>query len=151
MSRPDAKIVVNSDGVMFESNVDACRWTLYELIRAALMDTGKYLRIKLLERIHQEVSISGGGGSRHRRIYNSQYWVRKRENDLQVGFKHDSWYSVGQELGNMGQQKLGILRDTVYSNIGTIQEIHAQYLSALNDANPSVQEVGEVIGDDVDG
>ena len=87
---------------------------------------------------------------RHRRVYNStQYWVRRRETDLQIGYKHDTWYGVLQELGSKNQPKRSILRDTVYDNIGLIQQIEAQYLSAIEDemrAQSLINEVEEVGG-----
>jgi len=36
----------------------------------------------------------------------------------------------------------------VYENIDTIQEIQSQYLSALNEQSPDVEEIGEEVGAD---
>ena len=74
--------------------------------------------------------------------------VRKKENDLQIGFKHNSWYGALSELGDKNQPKRGILRDTVFENIDTIQEIQGQYLSALSEQSPDVEEIGEEMGAD---
>ncbi|MEB3428870.1 hypothetical protein VLK81_09630 [Citroniella saccharovorans] len=113
--------------VTYESKVDQAQYLITELSRAALRDTAKYLRkivVMDLKKLH--------GMKRHRRPYNTQYWVRNKEADLQIGFKHGAWYSVGQELGDMGMRKVGSLRNTTYDNIDQIQQIQAQYLSALN-------------------
>ena len=83
------------------------------------------------------------GMKKHRRPYNTQYWVRRRETDLLIGFKHSAWYSVGQELGDRGMHKHGIMREVVYSNIDQIQKIQAQYLSALNEEHPKDPGDGE--------
>jgi hypothetical protein len=70
----------------------------------------------------------------HDRVKNSaQYWVRKRETDLQIGFKHDTWYSVNQELGTKGIKKLSLLRETVVKSIPDIRSIQAKYLSGVSD------------------
>ena len=62
-----------------------------------------------------------------------QYWARKKENDLLVGIKHNTWYGVGQELGDGKMPKHGILYSTVHDNIDKIREIQGQYISAIGD------------------
>ncbi len=131
------------NGVTFESSVDRANYTIEELSRAALKDVAKVIRKKLIEK-HRQLP----GMKRHRRVYNStQYWVRRRETDLQIGYKHDTWYGVLQELGSKNQPKRSILRDTVYDNISLIQTIEAQYLSAIEDemrAQSLINEAEEV-------
>ena len=69
-------------------------------------------------------------------IYSStQYWVRKRETDLQIGFKHDTWYGVLQELGTKGQPARHILRGTVMENLDDIRRVQGRYLSAIENEN----------------
>ena len=135
---------INRNGVTFESNVDAVQYSLENLIRAALRDTAKYLRKLMIQKLKKLP-----GMKKSKRIYNStQFWVRKKEKDLQIGFKHGSWYGVFSELGDKKQPKRGILRDTVYENIDTIKEIQSQYLLVLNEKQPDVEEIGDEIGDD---
>ena len=130
---------INKDGVTFESNVDAVQYALVELIRAALRDTAKYLR-KLMIKKFKELP----GMKKSKRPYSStQYWVRKKETDLQIGLKHNSWYGALSELGDKKQPKRSIVRDTTFENIDQIKEIQAQYLSALNDDKPDVPEDNE--------
>ena len=144
MSLPNAKMKIDRNGVRFESNVDAVQYSLENLIRAALRDTAKYLRKIMIQKLKKLP-----GMKKSKRIYNStQFWVRKKENDLQIGFKHDSWYGALSELGDKKQPKRGILRDTVFENVDTIQDIQAQYLSALNEKNPDIEEVGDEMGAD---
>lgn len=139
MPLPNAKMKINKDGVTFESNVDAVQYALVELIRAALRDTAKYLR-KLMIKKFKELP----GMKKSKRPYSStQYWVRKKETDLQIGLKHNSWYGALSELGDKKQPKRSIVRDTTFENIDQIKEIQAKYLSALNDDKPDVPEDNE--------
>ena len=134
MPLPNAKMKINKDGVKFESNVDAVMYSMTELSRAALRDTAKFLRKRMVEKLRNLQ-----GMRKSKRPYSStQYWVRKRETDLQIGFKHNTWYGVLQELGDRGQPKRNILRSTVMENIDEIQRIQAQYLSALSQEKPDI-------------
>ena len=47
-------------------------------------------------------------------------------------------YSKTWELGDANYPKLAVLRNTVYENIGTIQNIQSQYISALSQDNPTI-------------
>ena len=133
MALPNAKMKIDKKGVRFESNIDATQYLLVELCRAALRDTAKFLRKRMIEKFKQLP-----GMKKSKRIYNSsQYWVRKKETDLQIGLKHDTWYGAQQELGDRGQPKRDILRSTVIENIDEIKTIQAQCLSSLNDPNPT--------------
>lgn len=134
MALPNAKMKIDKNGVKFLSNVDAVEYSLKQLIKAALRDTAKFLRKRMIEQFKNLP-----GMKKSKRIYNStQYWVRKQENDLQIGLKHNTWYGALSELGDKGQPRRDILRNTVYDNIDTIQEIQSTYLSALNDENMDV-------------
>ena len=154
MPLPNAKIKVNKNGVRFESNVEAVEYSLSQLIKAALRDTAKFLIKKMMERFKESKSLSSvlkkNGGKRSRLFNSTQYWVRKKEGDLQIGMKHDTWYGVLAELGDKGQPKRGILRDTTFENIDEIQRIQAQYLSALNEERPNIPEAEEYKSEDDD-
>jgi hypothetical protein len=135
--------VDRAGGVTFTSNVDAVQYTINELCRAALRDVAKMLRKKMILKLKKLP-----GMKKHRRIYKStQYWVRRIEADLQIGFKHDTWYGVNQELGSKGMPKKGILRDTVFENIGEIRRIQAQYLSGIDSAQSVIDESEARSGD----
>lgn len=139
----------NKNGVTFTSNVDRANYTIQELSRAALKDVAKVIRKKMIAKLKELP-----GMKKNKRLYKStQYWVRKKETDLQVGFKHNTWYGVLQELGGDNQPKRSILRDTVFESIDEIQKIEAQYLSAVEDelkAQQLINEAEEVGNEDVD-
>lgn len=139
----------NKNGVTFTSGVDRANYTIQELSRAALKDVAKVIRKKMVSKLKELP-----GMKKNKRIYSStQYWVRKKETDLQLGFKHDTWYGVLQELGGKNQPKRSILRDTVFESIDDIQKIEAQYLSAVEDemkAQQLIDEAEEVGDEDVD-
>lgn len=148
MPMPRSVTRVYRDGVTFVSSVDRAKYTINELSRAALKDVAKFLRRRLLDKLRRLP-----GMRRHRRLWAStQYWVRRRETDLQIGFKHDSWYGAQQELGTRGQPRRGILRSTVMENIDQIRIIEGQYLSAIEDENRALglidedEEVGDEQG-----
>jgi HK97 gp10 family phage protein len=136
---PKSVIKLNKNGVQYKSNVDRIKYTLEELERAALRDTAKLIRKKMIAELKKLP-----GMKRNRRIYSSsQYWVRKRETDLQVGFKHDTWYGVLQELGSKNQPRRDILRNSTFNNIDDIRRIQGAYLSALNDENRALGLISE--------
>lgn len=127
------------NGVTFVSNVDRVQYTIQELVRAALKDVAKVIRARMLEKLKMLP-----GMKKSRRLYRStQYWVRKRETDLVIGFKHDSWYGALQELGSENQPRRNILRDTVQESISDIVAIQAKYLSAIDDEIEAMRLIDE--------
>ena len=126
---PKTVTKVSKDGVTFKSNVDRAQYTITELKRAALRDVAKLIRKRMIEKLKKLP-----GMKRSKRVYKStQYWLRKREGDLAVGFKHNTWYGAKSELGTSNQPARGILRGTVYENIDEIVKIQGKYLSAIED------------------
>lgn len=131
MAMPRSVTKITKDGVKFESSVDRAQYTLTELSRAALRDTAKFVRRKMNDEVRKRP-----GMRRNRRPYRSnQYWVRRRETDLQVGYKHDTWYGADAEQGMNNQPARNILRKSVYDNIDEIRRIQGQYLSAIENDN----------------
>lgn len=131
MPMPKSVTKIKKDGVHFVSSVDKAQYTIKELSRAALRDTAKLIRKRMIEKLKKLP-----GMKRNKRLYKStQYWVRKWETDLLIGFKHDSWYGKWQELGDRNQPKRGILKGTVMENLDEIRKIQGQYLSAIEDEN----------------
>lgn len=129
MALPKSSVKIRRDGVEFVSNVDRAKYLLVELQRAALRDTAKLIRKRLIQKLKQL-----RGMRQNRRLYrSSQYWVRRRETDLQIGFKHGAWYGAKSDY-NQGD----ILRETVLENIDDIQRIQGQYLSAIEDENKAI-------------
>lgn len=139
MSMPKSVTKVKKDGIEFVSSVDRIQYTIEELSRAALRDVAKLVRKRMVQKLKKLP-----GMKRSKRVYNStQYWVRKRETDLQIGFKHDTWYGVHQELGDRNQPARHILRGTVMENIDEIRNIEGQYLSAIEDENKALALIDE--------
>lgn len=131
MPVPKSVTKVKKDGVEFISSVDRVSYTIEELTRAALRDCAKLVRKRWIEKLKKLP-----GMRRNRRVYrSSQYWVRRREADLLIGFKHDAWYGARSELGTHGSPARNTLRETVYENINQMQIIQGQYLSAIEDEN----------------
>ncbi|HSH24599.1 MAG TPA: hypothetical protein VLA13_03570, partial [Massilibacterium sp.] len=146
MAMPKSVTRVNKQGVTFVSNVDKAQYTLQELSRAALRDTAKFVRKRMVDELKQL-----RGMRRSKRIYRStQYWVRRIETDLQIGYKHNTWYGADQELGNNNQPARNTLRNTVYNNIDQIRIIQGQYLSAIENENRArgLIDEGEYISPD---
>lgn len=112
----------SKNGVEFLSNCDRIQYTLNELTRAALRDTGKFVCRETRKRIKRKTG---------RLAKNTQYWVRSRSGDLQVGFKPGGFYGLFQEIGTEYQPKIGALSDSTQNNIATIQRIQHEYLSAV--------------------
>ncbi|MDQ0340268.1 hypothetical protein J2S00_003073 [Caldalkalibacillus uzonensis] len=131
MPLPKSVTKIKKDGVEFISNVDRAQYTLTELQRAALRDTAKFIRKRIIQKLKQL-----RGMRRSRRIYNSmQYWVRRKETDLIIGHKHYTWYGAHGEIGKRNQPQRNILRDEVYQNIDQIRLIQGKYLSAIENDN----------------
>ncbi|MGO4887069.1 HK97-gp10 family putative phage morphogenesis protein [Anaerobacillus sp. MEB173] len=144
MALPKSVTKVTKDGIKFVDNVDRTKFVLSELIRAALRDTAKLLRKRMIDKLKNL-----RGMRRSKRIYKSaQYWLRRREGDLVIGFKHGTWYGVDQELGTKGQPARNILRETVNENIDQIRLIQGKYLSAIEDENRAIGLI-DVNGDEV--
>lgn len=139
MPMPKSVIKIRKDGVEFISNVDRAKYTLTELQRAALRDTAKFIRKRVIQQMK-----TLRGMRRSRRVYNDmQYWVRRRETDLLIGHKHDTWYGAHGEIGQRRQPRRDILRDTVFENIDQIRIIQGKYLSAIEDENRALGLIDE--------
>lgn len=144
MPIPKSVTKVNKDGsVTFTDNVDAANYLIEELTRAALRDVGKFVCKLTRKAIRRRTG---------RVARNTQYWVRKKECDLLVGFKPGGWYGGYQELGTEKQPKIGALYNTVSDNISQIREIEAQYLSAIEDQITAERLINEeeYLGEDED-
>ena len=99
MSLPKSVVKFSKNGVTYTSSVDKASYLITELTRAALRDVGRYI-----SRTANSAAMKLPGMAKSKRVRGKtsafQYWVRKKEGDLQVGIKHDTWYGVAQELGS---------------------------------------------------
>ncbi len=134
MSVPKSVVKLKKDGVEFTSSVDRVSYTIRELTRAALRDVGKLV----CKRTRQKIRRRTG-----RVAKNTQYWVRKQEGDLQVGFKPGGFYGGFQELGTEKQPKVGALYGAVKDNLNTIRDIEGKYLSAIEDEQEALRLISE--------
>ena len=125
--------------VEYISRVDRTKYLITELTRAALRDVGKYVRHKQLNEVRKLKGFRRG----KRPLRAFQFWVRRRDGDLLVGIKHNTWYGVAQELGSSKQPKRQIVRNSVYNNIDEIRKIQGQYLSAIEDENKALGLISE--------
>lgn len=136
MPLPKSVVKFSKNGVEFTSNVDRANYLITELTRAAMRDVGRLVTRECAIRVR---AISPQLRKARWAPKRYQYWVRKRENDLQVGIentKHGAetaWWADQAELGTNGQPKRGILRGSVFDHIEDIRKIEAQYLSAIED------------------
>ncbi len=135
MSVPKSVIRFKKDGVQYISFVDRASYTILELTRAALRDTGKYI-----VRVANTAAMELPGLKKSRRVrgksstflYNVP-WTKTGLPHLEVGVKHGTWYGEQQELGTSNQPKRSILRNSAHDHIPEIIKIQSQYLSALED------------------
>lgn len=131
MPLPKSVIRVNKKGIQYTSSVIRSKYTLRELTRAALRDIGKFVSFGCRDVVR---GVANKSLKRSQRVKNAfQFWNRKREVDLQVGIRHDTWYGVDQELGLNNQPKRDILRTFVMSHIPEIREIQSKYLKHIED------------------
>ena len=134
MARIPPVVKITKDNVEYISRVDRTQYLISELIRAALRDVGRFLRRRMLDKARKLPGMRRG--PRPRNAF--QYWVRRRDQDLWIGIKHNTWYGVQQELGSSNQPKRSIVRDTTFDNIDEIRRIEGQYLSAVEDENKAL-------------
>ena len=135
MTMPKSVMKMNKkDGVTFISSVDRVAYTLEELTRAALKDCGKFIARETRMKIKKKTG---------KLAKNIQYWVRRRDSDLQIGFKPGGWYGMFQELGTKKIPKQAALYNTVKDNIPMIIKIQSQYLSGLEDEAKALMMIDE--------
>lgn len=134
MALPKA-VKITRDGIEFTNNVDAVNYTLKELIKAALRDCGKLFCKRFRQAYYSHFKRRKGRVGKY-----TQYWVRSKQDipDLLVGIKPNAFYGGFEEFGSSKTPKLGLMLKTANDNIDNMQRIQGQYLSALNQDNPSV-------------
>lgn len=138
MSLPPRVTRIDKNGVRFEESVDRIRYELSELKRAALRDVGIFV-CRTFRKTFYSTFKRRSGKSRA-----TQYWARKREGDLQVGWKPVRGFHHGmQETGTEYIAQKRLLYGVVYDNIPTIISIMSQYLSALEDDAAVLSRISE--------
>ena len=145
MSAPKSVVKVKKGGVEYTSNVDAAQYYIYELSRAALRDVGKFVKKKFQENYYEYFKKHSGdaGKAVNYKVISGKSTQFPR---VQVGLKAgkvDGFYAYFQEFGSSKTPRLGILTDTVESNIATIVEIESKYLSGLEDEAKALAMISE--------
>ena len=133
MSAPKSVVKVKKNGVDYTSNVDACEYYLFELSRAALRDVAKFVRAKWKENYYAHFKKhTGDAGRAISSVVLSG--AKTKYPRVEIGLKQgkiDGFYAYFQEFGTSKTPKLGILTETLESNIAQIVEIESKYLSGL--------------------
>lgn len=146
MPLPPQATKISKKGIELTSSVDRANYLITELTRAAMRDVAKYV-LKIVR-----ANVRGISNQTRQMRYAGmryQYWIRKKECDLQLGIENTArgadtaWWADQSELGTGDQPKRGFLRSAVYDNIAMIRKIEAQYLSAIEDENSAVAMVDE--------
>lgn len=140
MGMPKSVVKFDKNGVKYVSSVDKTKYTLHELTRAALRDVGKLICRNFKKEYYTKFRRKKGNIQRF-----TQYWVRAKQErpNLQVGLKPNAFYGGFQETGSSKTTKLGLLSNTVQSNIQKIVEVESQYLSALEDEVKALSLINE--------
>jgi len=138
MGVPKSVVKFKKNGVEYTSSVDRVSYTINELTRAALRDVGKFICRKFKSNYYSRFKKQKGRVGKY-----AQYWVRKNENDLQVGLKPFAFYGGFQELGTNKTPKLGLFRKAAEDNIAEIVKIESQYLSALESEASAFSKINE--------
>lgn len=125
---PKSVIKFDKNGVRYESKAERACYTIRELTRAALRDVGKFVCRTFRKSYYSHFRRRRGRVGKY-----TQYWVRKKEMNLQVGLKPNAFYGGFQEFGSSKTPKLGLLTNAVQDNIAEIIKIESRYLSALED------------------
>lgn len=129
---------IRAGKIEFTDNSDRCIYSINELSRAALRDVGKFVCGKFRKSYYATFRRRTGRIGKY-----TQYWVRRKECDLQVGLKPNAFYGRYQELGSSKTKRLGLLQSSVQDNIAEIVRIESQYLSALEDEAKALSLINE--------
>lgn len=138
MGIPKSIVKIKKGNVEYISSVDRVQYTLAELSRAALRDVGKFICNKFRNTYYGVFKRRKGKVGRY-----TQYWVRRKECDLQVGLKPFAFYGGFQELGSSKSKRYGLLSKVVNESIPQIVEIESKYLSALEDEATALSMIEE--------
>ena len=153
ITKDHGKVVVS-----YESDVDKCRYYLFELTRAALRDVGKFVAktFKTAFYSHFKKHTGDAGKATKYKVISSANTTAPR---VQIGLKTgqvDGFYAYFQEFGtSTGIPRLGLLTHAVQDNVAEIVKIESTYLSGLSDDAAQLEALinendyeGDADGDD---
>lgn len=122
--------------VVYDSNLEATQYYLYELNRAALRDVGKYIARLFRTAYYQHFKKHTGDGGKATRyqVISGRHTTAPR---LHIGLttgRVQGFYAYFQEFGTTtGIPRLGLLTKLTRENVPEIVKIESQYLSGLSD------------------
>ena len=145
MSVPKSVVKVNKQGVTYTSNVDAAKYYIFELNRAALRDVAKFVKRTFRDSYYDNFDKETGNAGRA----TSSAVLSNKDTKyprVEIGLKKTTTkgvYAYEQEFGTSTVPRLGLLTHAVEDNIPKIIEIESKYLSALDDEARALALVDE--------
>ena len=116
MPAPKSVMKIDKNGVRFVESVDRANYFITELTRAAMKDVARFI-LRIVR-----ANVRGISSQTRKMRYapmRYQYWVRKKECDLQLGIENTArgaetaWWADQAELGTANQPKRGFLTAAV--------------------------------------
>lgn len=136
MGAPKSVVKIKKDGVEYTSDVDKCEYYIFELCRAALRDSAKFVVKRFRESFYSTFKKHTGNAGRSTKynVYSGKNTKYPRVDiGLRSGNSNTGFYAYFQEVGTSKTKRLGLLSKTVEENVDELQKIQAQYLSAMDD------------------
>ena len=145
MSAPKSVTRIKNGNVEYTSNLDAAKYYIYEMNRAALRDVGKFIKAKFRESFYNFFDRQTGNAGKA-----TSYVVLANKDTkyprLEIGLKKSQLkgvYGYEQEFGTSTVPRLGLLQGAVEENTAKIIEIESQYLSGLEDEATALSMIDE--------
>ena len=152
-SQTKVKVKKGKTEVLYESNLDATQYFIFELSRAALRDVAKFV-VKLFRTNYYKhfTKRTGNAGKAVKYVvFSSRKTVHPH---VDIGLRSGpvpGFYALFQEFGTSnGIPKLGLLNRAVKDNVAEIVKIESQYLSGLSDEAARLEaqiDEGDMEGD----
>lgn len=138
--------------VVYDSNVDAVKYYMHELTRAALKDVAKYV-IKVFNTEFYKHFRKHSGDAKKATKYKVWASAKTISPRVEIGLKTGrvpGFYAYFQEFGTKsGIPRLGLLTHAAQDNIAEIVKIESRYLSGLSDEAERLEAL--VNEDDMEG
>jgi|LGVE01.1.fsa_nt_gb hypothetical protein len=149
MGMPKSVVKIKKDGIEYVSSVNKIEYTMLELERAALRDSGKLLKKRTKAKIPKVT------GNTRKTVAT---WVRKpwknRAAHLQIGvynfktaakkhLEYSGYYFHILEFGSRLVKALRPLTSTAKESIQDVRKIQAQYLSYVDNEQKALSVINE--------
>jgi len=124
---------INKNGITYTSNVEAAKYYIFELSRAALRDVAKFVKRTFRDSFYTYFDKkTGNAGKATQSVVLSNKDTKYPR--VEIGLKKSQLkgvYGYEQEFGTSSIPRLGLMSEAVEGNISKIIEIESKYLSAL--------------------